>query len=370
MQEDAVEVSFCDLCGTSIPVGDLGSSRALRYQGKTLGACCLPALRGALGVGPGPAAGLAGPGQAAAGAHRGNHDGRLIAVAVVLLAAIAAATIFLDQKLSTADGQWRASHEHILQAQRSDGDVLQGIGVAMDGAARRLDVEAVATRVTDLVAAQQQRADELQKKFDGLQVDLAAVRQELRATASQIIDYRPLFEDLRQRQQRLGDAVQAAVAAPAAAPVAAPAAAAPAAAVGEQGAPPAAAALSEALSAQVKKLQSADPAVRFEAADFLLRSKDAAVMPFLVPLSRDADAYVRRLAVDGLRAWKHADVVEALLAALADADENVRDTAWSSLKEVTGQKLPFETTATKEARARAIQRWREWWDKNKASFGS
>ena len=63
-------------------------------------------------------------------------------------------------------------------------------------------------------------------------------------------------------------------------------------------------------------------------------------------------------------------VVEALLAGLADADENVRDTAWGSLKILTGQKLPFEATGTKDVRARAVQRWQEWWDKNKATFGS
>jgi hypothetical protein len=361
MLEDVVEVSFCDLCGTSIPAGDMSNGKALRHQGKTLGGCCLPALRSALVVGGG------GAGLAASPARPGS-DGRLMAVAVVLLAAIAAATIFLDQKLTGADAQWRSAHEELRLAQRSDSDVLQAIGVAMDGAARRSDVDVVLTRVAEL-AAEQRGGGELQQKMTLLQGEVATLLQEVRAASRQTIDYRPLFEDLRQRQQRLSEAMQAA----AAAPSAAQAQSAPPLGTGatepEAGAV-AAPELPDVLAAQVKKLQSPDPAVRFEAADELLRSKNALVLPFLLPMTNDSDAFVRRLAVDGLRDWKHAEVVEALLAAMADADENVRDTAWSSLKQVTGQKFAFETTASKDARARAIQRWRDWWDKNKAGFGS
>ena len=50
MQED-VEVSFCDLCGTSVPAGDLATGAAVQQRGKTIGACCLPGLRGDLMVG-------------------------------------------------------------------------------------------------------------------------------------------------------------------------------------------------------------------------------------------------------------------------------------------------------------------------------
>jgi len=71
--------------------------------------------------------------------------------------------------------------------------------------------------------------------------------------------------------------------------------------------------------------------------------------------------------VPALLSPRHSD---DLLAALGDADEYVRDTAWRSLKDVTGQKLPFESAGTKDARARATARWQEWWDKNKAGFGA
>ncbi|MFY9340907.1 MAG: DUF2946 domain-containing protein, partial [Planctomycetota bacterium] len=59
MQDDGVEVTFCDLCGTSVPVVDLAAGSAVRHQGKTVGACCLAGLRVAGAPAPAPAAGAA-----------------------------------------------------------------------------------------------------------------------------------------------------------------------------------------------------------------------------------------------------------------------------------------------------------------------
>src|SRR5262245_5286563 len=104
MQEDLLEVTFCDLCGASVPVADLSSGAAVKHLGKTVGACCMPALSGA-------AAHAAAP---VAGARSAGAQGHLLPVAIVLLAAVASATIFLDQKISGADKERRASHEQIV----------------------------------------------------------------------------------------------------------------------------------------------------------------------------------------------------------------------------------------------------------------
>ena len=38
---------------------------------------------------------------------------------------------------------------------------------------------------------------------------------------------------------------------------------------------------------------------------------------------------------------------------------------------LTGQKIPFDASApNKETRLRGQQRWQEWWEKNRATFGS
>lgn len=358
MQQDDFEVAFCDLCGTSVPAGDLTNGTAVKTADKVIGCCCLAGLRAAR---PDVLGGAAAP-RAAAG------ESRLMIVAVVLLAALAAATIFLDQRLATAETAWQLQYSQLSKAQRSDSEVLQAVGVAMDGSARRADLDAFAERLTALEGAAQQGDERARQDLDQLRQEVVALRQELRTGQAATIDYRPLFDDLRQQLQRQAVALtelHAAAPGPAqprddAAPSPAPA-------------PDAAdsSGLPSALAEQVRKLQSADPAIRFEAVDELVRSKNAAVLPHLLPIANDPDSFVRRVTMDGLAGFRQPAAVEALLAGLGDGDENVRDTAWRSLRELTGQKLAFDAfNPSKEVRARAQQRWQEWWDKNKATFGS
>ncbi len=358
MQEDTIQVSFCDLCGTSVPESDFQSGTAVRHQGKTIGVCCLAALREASQAKAAVGAPVV---QAAKG---GGAEARLLPVAVVLLAAIAAATIFLDQKLTSLDHQWRDAHEQLLERRGSDSQVLQSMGLAIDGMARKADLDLVIEKVGAGGARVDAMAEEANRRFEALRSELALVQNEVRTLAGSAIDYRPLLDDLRQRQLRMQEVVDALHASPPQpVPVAQPAPSEPGPAVDANALPP-------ALAEQVKKLASTDPATRFEAVDELLRSKNPAVLASLLPLARDPDGFVRRLTVEGLRDFKRAEAVEALLAALQDQDANVADTAWRSLRELTGQKLPFEVNASKDAKARAIQKWAEWWEKNKATFGS
>lgn len=354
MQENVLEVTFCDLCGTSVPVADLSSSAALRHNGKLVGACCLLALRAGSG------------GTATIDASRAA-GAPLLPVAIVLLAAIATATIFLDQKILGLDTLGRAAHDQVRQAQRSDSDVLQALDVGMDSIARKADLDVLVGKLALFEISLQQANDQARQRAESSRLDLETVRQEVRNVAAASIDYRPLFDDMRQKQQRLAEAVMARPPAAEAVPPTGGETAGP-----PEPTPPVAdpEALPPALAEQAKKLMATDPAVRFEAVDELLRSKNALVLAHLIPLARDPDAFVRRLTVDGLRDFKRPEAVEALLVAMTDTDENVRDTAWRSLKEVTGQKLPFDTHATKDSRARAAQRWQEWWDKNKDGFGT
>ena len=364
MVEQDVEVSFCDLCGTSVPVADLAAGSAKKHQGKTIGACCLVALRGdAVAAAAAPAT------VVAARPGAGNGDSRILPVAIVMLAAIAAATIFLDQRITTADARHQQAIDQLADQQKGDSQILASLRVDMDAVPRRQEVAELAAKLDQQAAAEQKALGEQQQRIDAFAGEIAAVAKEQGAQASRTIDYRPLIEDLRQRQQRLLDLVttlRAVAPAEASTPPVAPANAGNPAAPAE----PAAPTLPAALAEHVKKLQAADPAVRFEAVDELLRSKDQQVLPHLLPLARDADSFVRRLTVEGLAAWKKAEVVEALLVALADGDQYVRDTAWRSLKEVTGQKIAFESDGSKDARARAVQKWQDWWEKNKGSFGA
>ena len=358
MHDDDVEVSFCELCGTSVPVADLRAGNAVLHQGKTVGACCLPALRGAavpagapLVVRPAPA-----------------NDARVLPVAIVLLAAIAAATVFLEHRLTDADTFHRQSLGQLGDAQTSDSQVLASLAVAMDAVPRRPEFDALAAKVDSLAAASGSVPEALQAQVGAVAREVAALAQQVQAQAAQAVDYRPLLEDLRQRQVRVLDVVSAVRAmAPVAAdgPAPPPEPLAPTPADADAGP-----ALPAPLAEQVRKLQAPDPAVRFEAVDELVRSREPAVLAHLVPLARDPDEFVRRLTIEGLRDFKRPEAVDALLAALADEKEWVRDCAWESLMAVTGQKFAFDSGAAKDARARAIQKWQDWWDKNKATFGS
>ena len=358
MQEDLLEVTFCDLCGASVPVADLSSGAAVKHLGKTVGACCMPALSGAATHAAAPVA----------SARNSGAPAHLLPVAVVLLAAVASATIFLDQKISGADNRWHESHEKIVLAQKSDSDVLQNLAVAMDQVVRKDDLKDIKTTLAQLEGDLKQANEQVRPQLDQVMKELASLRRDIGGVMTATIDLRPLFDELRQKQQRVAELLVAIEKDGArGAGTAKPEPAAPATSPAET---PGAPALPEALAEQVKKLKSPDPAVRFEAVDELLRSKNALILPHLLPIARDTDSFVRRLTVEGLRDFKRPEVVEALLVALTDNDDLVSETAWRSLKEVTGQKIPFEASGTKDARARAVQRWQEWWEKNKATFGT
>lgn len=385
MQQDQFEVLFCDLCGTSVPLVDLERGVAIRHQAKTIGACCLNVLR----QGDSP---LANPGTpstspttaspaslATASPRAGGGESRLLPIAVFLLAGMAALAIFLDQKLGALQGQVRTNQEQTVQAQRSDSEVLQSVGMAMDGVARKADLDALAERVVAMESAMKAHTDQVAQQVETIRAGLGAVQQDARALVVASVDYRPMFDELRMQLQRQATALADLRASPIS--VGAPGSGAPgsgAAGPAEAAAPgapvadsPEGPALPEALAAQVKKLGDADAAVRFEAVDALISSKNLAVLPKLLPMARDSDSFVRRLTIEGLRDFKHSDAVEALLAALADTDVSVADTAWNSLKKLTGQKIPFDAAApSKEARQRAQQKWQEWWEKNKATFSS
>jgi hypothetical protein len=367
MQEQEVEVSFCDLCGASVPAGDIESKQAVVHQGKTVGSCCLSTLRGAVpppvppvAEAPKPAAT---PVEKAATAGDGN---RLMTVAIVLLAALAGGVIFLDSRISRIEDAWAQAQSDNETRQKADSEALLGVGLKLDGVANRADVQSLrdkhaelATELAGLEAAAGKRQAVIEQELDGL-------RRAVRTAEDKIVDYRPLFEDLRQRHTRAIAAIEGmrdrVAAVPASvAPTEEPVDPTPSVPTSD---------LPADLAEQVKNLAAADPAVRFEAVDVLVESKNLKVLPHLLPLAKDPDAFVRRLTVEGLREFQKAEAIDALVDALRDEDENVCDTAWRSLRDISGQKFPFDASANKESRARAAQKWADWWAKARDTFGS
>ena len=119
---------------------------------------------------------------------------------------------------------------------------------------------------------------------------------------------------------------------------------------------------------QLSRLTAEDPGTRFEAVDELVRSKNPMVREHLLPMVKDPDMFVRRLTLEGLREFRHPSCVDTLLVSLADPVPIVRDTAYDSLKALTGQEFPFDPDASRDARASAQRRWEDWWEKARDTF--
>src|SRR5262245_11235048 len=164
--QDPLEVLFCDLCNTSVPLADLERGAAMKHQGKTIGACCLPALRA-------PAAAAAGTGTAApavageaigagAAGPRIAAEHRLLPLGITVLAAIAAATLFLEYRIDQAETRWLRGNEELANSLKAQADVVQSVAVAMDGVVRRPDLDRIQERLGAVDIAQQRGADQLQ----------------------------------------------------------------------------------------------------------------------------------------------------------------------------------------------------------------
>lgn len=360
--QDPLEVLFCDLCNTSVPAGDVGTGKAVRHAGKTIGGCCLPSLRGA--AVSAPARDAAVPSIAGPVAH---HEARLLPFAIAILAAVAAATLFLEYRISQTETRVQVGGTELAEQAKAQAEVVQSISVALDGVARRADLDDMAKRLLAIEQQGQRTADQVQsvaKDHARALESVHAAVQVLQESDRQQAGLPAMLTEQQQSLARLAVALAELRAQPRSTPIdSAPQVEAAAPMTPTPGIAP-------ELAHHIQKLKDADAATRFEAVDELLRSKDAAVLEHLLPMAKDADTFVRRLTVEGLKDFKKPAVVDVLIVALADPEEIVADTAWRSLKELTGQKLPFEAAAGRDARARAQQKWKEWWDKNRDAFGT
>jgi HEAT repeats len=346
MDQPPFEVLFCELCGTSVPLQDLEKGVAIRHSGKVIGNCCLTQLRPATAERPGSGA-----------------DARLLPVGLLVLCAIAAATMFLDHRVADEVLSLRNATTGLGGRVDDQAGQMKTLHASIDAAASRDQIAVV----VDRVEAQERAVREFQAGVQASQAKSQSVLEELRTRLDALErsqpDYRPLFESL-QAQLRQQFAILAELKALPQAPAepSKPLAQPVPEVAPVPGLPP-------AMAHQVQRLTDPDTAVRFEAVDELLRTKDARVREHLLPLAKDSDLFVRRLVVEGLGEFKHSTCVEVLINALADPEEIVRGTAWDSLQKLTGQKIPFEATASRENRQRAQARWQDWWAKNKATFG-
>ena len=89
------------------------------------------------------------------------------------------------------------------------------------------------------------------------------------------------------------------------------------------------------------------------------------VVPHLLPVARHPADFTRIAVFRMFKKIGDDRVIDACLAALEDENRFVRKMAWESLRKLSGRRyfFPWNDDATDRQRTKAIQRWREWWEK-------
>ena len=123
--EEQYDVPFCDLCNTSVPLQDLELGVAVRHGDKTIGSCCLMQLRqGSVPAGESPAG--ESPTQSL-GSPQSQLDTRLLPLFLVLLVAVAAATIWLDFRIAEGEVRREAVEKSLTTQLNNHGVAVQAV---------------------------------------------------------------------------------------------------------------------------------------------------------------------------------------------------------------------------------------------------
>jgi hypothetical protein len=316
-------------------------------KGKVIGACCLGEIV---------------PPQA----RSAQHVGGMTAVGAFVLAGLAGATLWLDWRLSEVEtglGRRVASVNSGVSGQR---ELWTDVQKQFDHIMPKEGLAPVVTQLTALDERLGRTATELVGRLDGAATRFAGleeVQQRLVAGQAAIqAEVQGLGSRVVGLEQELAAAVAAArvEAAPPRVDASAPR---PAPEV-----PSGVAGLPAELQHHAALLKGEDAGDRFEAVDQLIQSRHAAARELLVPMLKDPDLFVRRLTAEGLGEFKDASSVDALLVALADPEGIVRQTAYASLKKLTGQSIAFDPEGSSGARSQAQRKWKDWWEKNQDAF--
>jgi HEAT repeat protein len=125
-----------------------------------------------------------------------------------------------------------------------------------------------------------------------------------------------------------------------------------------------------------KLLKHASADRRLKGAEALVALDDPSGIPVLKETLNEKTVYYRQRAVTALSGCRSKEVVEPLLFAMSDEDVNVRSSAGTGLMAVLAALYPYRKfdlakagydarNGTAQARADAIAKIREWWEKNR-----
>ncbi len=378
-----MKIQFCDLCNESVPQSDIDAARARVVKGRVVCASCeramslagpsagaqaAPAPEAPLGaanvpLAPAPSSPVTpGPAPATVLASRPSSPGLWVAV-IGLLATAGVVFVFqkrIDELAGSGQTMAQRLGEDQQQIARLEAKLKASIADEV-GMEKRWQAQfsEQSQRFQDLSASLAQSSAATDRAREDLKQALALLREDLHKgtlTGEQRLDeisHRLAQSEDAQRElrEKLSDFQKAAEDARKAAEVAAKSQPAPAAPAGP------------AWQAALVGLASDNPSIRWEAVDELGRSKDAAVIPHVTPMLRDADLFVRMCAARVLGDLGTLQGVAALIDSLEDSEATVRESAWNALRTLTGKDFKFDPQASETERQKRVKQWREWWKK-------
>jgi HEAT repeat protein len=352
----AMNVQFCDLCNESIPLSDLDSGRAVRRNERLICAACEEAMSGhharpeaKLETGGLPLAPRPRPAPAASAIPAVA----LSFASVALVVAVGASAYFLWQ----LEESKRAGERELERIARSVPEQARSASAELIELARASE-EAVNDAQRELVdlgrrldALERGAADDeaLARRMEKLEE-----RQELVLDLSSRIDHQAAsLAEFELALAQLGSAPRSSEPEPAREPapkVAEERAAAPA----EEETP--------AWQPLLADLASPTGSTRWQAVQSLGKTRDARVVPHLVPLLKDSDIFVRMAVARLLGELGSHRAIPALIDALEDEEVTVRESALVSLRTLSGQSFPYDPKARDGERSKRVKAWRDWWE--------
>ncbi|MDZ7816356.1 MAG: HEAT repeat domain-containing protein [Planctomycetota bacterium] len=124
----------------------------------------------------------------------------------------------------------------------------------------------------------------------------------------------------------------------------------------------------KAIPAILESLDDESVEVKTRLIGILAVIADARALPKLRELTKSPNVGVRCRANWALGEVPSRRNVETLINALEDENPTARLYAINSLHKLTGYKHGFEPRGEPEERAKAVARWRKWWDENRSDF--
>ena len=355
-----MDIHFCDLCNESVPQADIDRGRAFIRNGRVVCATCDRAMTAGevhaaqtrtAPAAPVPAPSASLPLPVEAPVEGPGVGGVLIGLVALIFAAGGFALMIdrvdrlgadldyalvglgeelddLDRRhqslVAGLDGRLAETEARIHQDRDAGRDELVGaIAALRDDMARAAEQTALLVEdVAALRTAIEDGSDRARARMDEFTTRVNRFEEESRFFSDRLIE---LEESLRTLSTR-------------------PTVPEPGAGAGSD---PAAAPWGRLLP----DLSHANPGIRLEAIYALGETKDAGVIPYLIPMLKDEDLFVRMATARILQDLDARAAVPSLIDALEDPQSAVREAAMVALRTITSRDFRFEPLAT-EAEAR------------------